>query len=108
MNLGVTFTSSRLNLSAFVDDANFVSDCHPSLKLLDLSPDLLLGQHSSELNLKKEQYYRHKSTTGCLAQLYGNWIAYICQKQLYIKTSKTEAEAVAVAKASSLIVFLES
>ncbi len=49
---------------------------------------------------------RYKSTTGCIIQLYGNPIAWLCRKQPAITTSTTESEFVAVAEASTLIIFL--
>ncbi len=101
-HLGLTFQSKGTDLTAFVD-ADFGSDIsitksshksneetHP----IPSDPDL------------KQICNRYKSTTGCIIQLYGNPIAWLCRKQPAITTSTTESEFVAVAEASTLIIFL--
>ncbi len=102
--MGLSFSSIREDLVAYVD-ADFGSDVatlfdarSDQVQTFDFSPkpDPLLKKISN----------RFKSTTGCLVQLYGNSVAWLCRKQPAITTSTTEAEFVAGAEASTLITFL--
>ncbi len=101
---GLTFSSNGRNLAAFVD-ADFGSDSlrqEPTLKhtteIVDFSarPD----------NRQRSTCNKDKSMTNCFITLYGSPIAWLCRKQPAITTSITESEFVAVAEASSLIIFL--
>ncbi len=101
-HLGLTFQSKGTDLTAFVD-ADFSSDI--SLANSNQRPTEERTQVPSDSDLK-QICTRYKSTTGCVIQLYGNPIALLCRKQPAITTSTTESEFVAVAEASTLIIFL--
>ncbi len=104
-DLGLKFQSRGTDLTAFVD-ADFGSDLTGShLHQRITTGDLLSSTESQDLELQ-QIYNRYKSTTGCVIQLYGNPIAWLCRKQPAITTSTTESEFVAVAEASTLILFL--
>ncbi len=100
-HLGLTF-HSKGDLTAFVD-ADFGSDI--AMTKSDQGSDGVTAQVPSDSDLRKI-CSRYKSTTGCVIQLYGNPIAWLCRKQPAITTSTTESEFVAVAEASTLILFL--
>ncbi len=102
--LGLTFSSNQDQLTAFVD-ADFGSDTAESSlsrKAETEIADFISPPDGTQL----ETCNRYKSTTGCLISLYGNSIAWLCRKQPAITTSTTESEFVAVAEASTLILFI--
>ncbi len=105
--LGLTFRSTSADTCAFVD-ADFASDYSsiPSDQTSHNQLRLLQEEQISDCTLKAEIYDRHKSTTGCVIQAYGNTIAWLCRKQPAITTSMMEADFVVVAESSSLILFL--
>ncbi len=105
--LGLTFRSTSADICAFVD-ADFASDysSRPSDQTSRDQLQLRQEEQISDCTLKAEIYDRHKSTTGCVIQAYGNTIAWLCRKQPAITTSTTEAEFVAMAESLSLILFL--
>ncbi len=98
-DLGVTFASRRDDLCAYVD-ADFGSD-------FSRNTSSQTNVSASPLEESAELRNTFKSTTGCIVYMYGNPIAWICRKQPAITTSTTEAEFVAVAESSSLILFLK-
>ncbi len=67
----------------------------------------MTDEEISDSQLLAEIYDKHKSTSGCLIQAYGNSVAWLCRKQPAITTSTTETEFVAVAESSSIILFLK-
>ncbi len=106
--MGLTFTSSESEICAYVD-ADFASDYtlrvpHHDATQQENEP---AAEIVSEEHLKEEMYEKHKSMSGCLIQAYGNSVAWLCRKQPAITTSTTEAEFVAVAESSSLIIFIK-
>ncbi len=101
-HLGLVFHSKGTDLTAFVD-ADFGSDI--SLTRTNNRSMEEVTQLPSDTDLK-QICNRYKSTTGCIIQLYGDSVAWLCRKQPAITTSTTEAEFVAVAEASTLITFL--
>ncbi len=101
-HLGLTFRSKGTDLTAFVD-ADFGSDIsvlHSSHRSNEETTPIPTDSDLKQIS------NRYKSTTGCIIQLYGNPIAWLCRKQPAITTSTTESEFVAVAEASTLIIFL--
>ncbi len=106
--MGLTFTSSQSEICAYVD-ADFASDYTMPVQQINAAQqeNTKIAEVVSEIDLKEEIYAKHKSTSGCLIQAYGNSIAWLCRKQPAITTSTTEAEFVAVAESSSLIIFIK-
>ncbi len=106
--MGLTFTSSESEICAYVD-ADFASDYTLRVPNHDTTQqeNEPAADIVSEEHLKEEMYEKHKSTSGCLIQAYGNSVAWLCRKQPAITTSTTEAEFVAVAESSSLIIFIK-
>ncbi len=106
--MGLTFMSSEADICAYVD-ADFASDYTLPFSAYTTHEEGNEQQtmEISEDTLKTEIYGKHKSTSGCLIQAYGNSVAWLCRKQPAITTSTTEAEFVAVAESSSLIVFIK-
>ncbi len=102
--MGLHFNSPGNELVAYVD-ADFGSDVGISSNAVESELASFDFSPTPEPSLRKI-CNRYKSTTGCLITLYGNPIAWLCRKQPAITTSTTEAEFVAVAEASTLIVFL--
>ncbi len=102
--MGLTFASSESEISAYVD-ADFASDYTMPVQQIDAA-NAETAEVISESDLKEEIYAKHKSTSGCLIQAYGNSVAWLCRKQPAITTSTMEAEFVAVAESSSLIIFI--
>ncbi len=101
-HLGLVFQSKGTDLTAFVD-ADFGSDISLTKSNHKPTEEVTLLPSDSDL---KQICTRYKSTTGCVIQLYGDSIAWLCRKQPAITTSTTESEFVAVAEASTLITFL--
>ncbi len=102
--MGLSFSSRGNELVAYVD-ADFGSDVATSFGAPNDRAETFNFSQDSDPVLRKINN-RFKSTTGCLIQLYGNPVAWLCRKQPAITTSTTEAEFVAVAEASTLITFL--
>ncbi len=102
--LGHTFSSNEQCLSAFVD-ADFGSDAAES-SFSNIARTETVDFVSPPDRPQREICNKYKSTTGCLITLYGNSIAWLCCKQPAITTSTTESEFVAVAEASTLILFI--
>ncbi len=102
--MGLRFSSVGSDLVAYVD-ADFGSDVATSFGAHNDPVETFNFSQDSDPVLRKISN-KFKSTTGCLVQLYGNPIAWLCRKQPAITTSTTEAEFVAVAEASTLITFL--
>ncbi len=102
--MGLQFNSSRDDLVAYVN-ADCGSDVTISFSAHDDQIETFNFSPDTDPLLRKISN-RYKSTIGCIVQLYGNSITWLCRKQPAITTSTTEAEFVAVAEASTLITFI--
>ncbi len=102
--MGLSFSSRGNELVAYVD-ADFGSDV-ATLSGAHNDPEETFNFSQDPDPVLRKISNRFKSTTGCLIQLYGNPVAWLCRKQPAITTSTTEAEFVAVAESSTLITFL--
>ncbi len=103
--MGLYFNSLGNELVAYVD-ADFGSDIGISSNAVESKLATFDFSPAPDPSLRRI-CNRYKSTKGCLIMLYGNPIAWLCRKQPAITTSTTEAEFVAVAEASMLIVFIK-